>query len=760
MADLIVVESPSKVADIEKYARKAGFDVRGTATAGHLLDLPPMRDGPGVDIEAFAPERLVPRDAAAGTRIGKLKVLIAKADRVIVATDPDREGEAIAAQVWHWIPKRKALRARFEEITAAGIAKGLSEMTTTLEQPVVDASVARRLVDRLAGWHATALVFAKLPTHPGVSAGRLQSAALRLVVERFREHEAFKAKVTFTVRLKVRAHGGAEFWARPVIEGRPASFESRNAAEAFQAPVSLRVLQVEHVEKAERPRPPFEATTWLQVAQKALGLSVKDATAATQSLFEAGSTTYPRTDSVRVSVEAVEWARQELRRRFGDSYVPTAPWEHKDKAGVQAAHEAIRPTLTTEQESLAKRAAGQWGPAYSLIEARFLASQAAARRVQVTKVTMSDNTTVFAARGDVEIFDGWQRVVGTEAREEVEDRKPGEAEELEGPWETSALPPLKTGDSLDVLETEVVTVSTRPKPLFTQAALVAELRRRGIGRPSTYQSVVPLLLTRGWAIEKSWAGAAAGTKAPDATTRRRRLPVLIPTPVGSDLTDFLVLAVPGLVDYEFTAALERQLDDVENGSRSRKEVGQGWWKPFAAEIGKAGGLATERPVRPDLGECPRCRGEGRAGRLRLIAGVSKGSGKPYEFAGCDADTRAARACGYTTMAQNGRLQRGRPCPECSSTTRPVRRRDGGHSLVCEKDGWFLADARWELVVAPRCPRCGSAMVHRESSETKGRFFWACFEHGAFIDADVFGVVRGSVRVRDSIASKPGAGGSG
>ena len=275
--DLIVLESPNKIGEVRKYAEKFGLAAKVTATVGHLLDLPPMSTGPGVDTARFVAIRLEPRNADAGRRIGWLRGAIDEADRVIVATDPDREGEAIAAQVWQWIPPGKAWRATFEEITAAGVARGLAAMRPELNAAAVEAAATRRIVDRLAGWHATAVVFDKLRKHKGISAGRLQSAALRLVVERYREHESFRSTTTFGVRLRVRSAAGAEFSVALLDDdGAPKTFTDKSAAEAHSVPERLKVRSVEAEKKSQKPRPPFDAPSWLQVAQKALGLTVKD----------------------------------------------------------------------------------------------------------------------------------------------------------------------------------------------------------------------------------------------------------------------------------------------------------------------------------------------------------------------------------------------------------------------------------------------------------------------------------------------------
>ena len=733
--DLIILESPNKIRDVERYAHAMGLDVRAIATVGHLLDLPPMASGPAIDTVTFVLNQLQPRDGAAAARVEKIKAAIRQADRVIVATDPDREGEAIGAEVWEWIRRGHAYRATFEEITPAGVERGIREMRPTLAETAVEAAHTRRVIDRLAGWHGTALVFDKLRQHRGLSAGRLQSAALRLVVERHRDHEGFRPTTAFGLRAKLATTAGVEFWATLVDEhGKPRTFPNEIDAGAVPQPTDGHVRSVDAERKQHRPRPPFEASSWLQVAARTLRLSVKDATRATQELFEAGSTTYPRTDTVRVADEAVTWAREEIERRFGRAYVPDKPWVHKDRgaAVVQGAHEAIRPT-TPHGEPLEGRRRGQWGEAYALIEARFLASQAAARVVEKTTIKIEAGPLSFVAHGEVELFDGWRRVLAGPTEEDTEPASSSGGQDDERD-EGEHLPVLAKGDLLNVTALEVTTHTTRPRPLYDQASLVAELKRLGIGRPSTYQTVVPLLLSRAWVTEqRQIEDKARGSKAAP-------LPFLVPSAAGTDLSDFLLQALPGLVDYEFTASMERALDEVESGERRRVDVARDWWARFERELSAAKAIVPRLPERKDLGPCPSCAKAGRAGRLRLIQGVSPETKKPYEFAGCDADSKEVRTCGHKAQVKDGRLLPSPPCSQCAAPLRAVNRKDGGHSWRCEEHGWFLAGRKWELVKAPECPECSAPMVHRERRDPKGEFFWACFSHKVFLSSDKFGGV--------------------
>lgn len=732
--DLIIVESPKKVKDVEKYAKAAGLDAKVLATWGHMIDLPEMKAGPCVDTERFEPTELNPKDDGAARRCAEIRAAAAKADRVIVASDPDREGEAIAAQVWGLIPANKAWRATFDEITKDGIKKGLSLMRRELDQNKVESSSTRRLIDRLAGWHATDLVFSKLRQHKGLSAGRLQSAALRLVVERHRAFTAFKVTKTYGLKARLKVDG-VEFSARLTDEGgKAAVFNGREEALARAKPTKLIVKSVDERALEQKPRPPFEATSWLQVAQKALGLTVKDATAAIQSLFETGATTYPRTDSVRVADEAIEWARAQIQKRFGGEYLPPQPWRHDEgEKDNQGAHEAIRPTVTHEEGDSSNRRNGQWGEAYELIELRFLASQAAARRSIKTTIEM-DGEGVWRATGERETFAGWRKVLATDAAEEdASGGKHAPSAQADEEGEGSALPKLNEGQTVEVMGIECFEIKTSPRPLFSQASIVAELKRLGIGRPSTYATIIPILMGRNWAEEKPLSEVTGGK------AKKKDLPVLVPTSAGNDLFDFLAKALPGLVDLHFTAELEAALDRVGNGKASRLEVGRSWWAQFSDELDKAKQLAATSSERPDLGPCPRCLHAGRAGHLRLITGVNKDDKKAFSFAKCDADTKDNVVCGLRLPVHKEQALQMAPCPTCRSMMKPVERKDGGKSWVCDKHGWFVANKKWEVAKAPKCPDCHNDMQHRAKKDGSA-FFWACFEHNKFVDSDVFGSV--------------------
>lgn len=728
---LILVESPNKVKHIQHYAQEAGFPARVIGTVGHMLDLPPMKEGDCVDKATFEPTALVPKSDSASKILARIELAADAADLVIVACDDDREGELIAEEAWSRIPSGKAVRTVFKEITPEGVAAGLhpSAFQRAPDQGRLEAAKARRTVDRLFGWHATNATFQKLRQHTGISAGRVQSIAARLVVERTREHDAFKTREYFTLWVKLRKDG-KEFMARVKQGAEPISTDTRDQAQAFKLPAMLTCSFAEAKEVSRKPRPPFTNSTWLQTAQKTLKMPVARSSEAIQRLFEEGATTYPRTDSVRVDSGAIAWAREEIARRFGPEYVPEKPWEHKDRAGVQGAHEALRPTkpgLQTEGEN---------AEAFSLIQARFLASQAAAQRVEQTilRFETSEGLTL-EAKGRVEKFPGWKKVLRTDASEEEEDDPKGQmADEDE---EEGALPVVVKGDLVEVVELVIKPASTKPPALYTQAALVADLERKGIGRPSTFKSMVQVILDRGFVIEEE------PTKPQEIKKGESVIPFLRPVEKGFDLVDFLLRAFPRCMDYGFTADLEKTLNRIEEGKEPRRAFLEAFWASLSDDLAKVEQIPVVKVERKGLGSCPKCAAEGRSGHLRLMKGVGKESGRPYEFAACELDTREVTVCGHTAPAENGELKKLESCPECGRGMKPIAKKDKSQSWKCEAHGWYLADKAWRIVKAPDCPKCKKPMLHRSKKENSAAFFWACFECRQFNDSDKFGrVVKG------------------
>lgn len=721
---LILVESPNKVEHVTHYAEEAGFPAKVMGTVGHMFDLPPMKEGDCVDKNTFDPTGTQAKNEGL---VNRIKAEIEKADVVIVATDDDREGEAIADEVWNMIPNGKGKRAPSREITPEGVAHSLTHLLETPRYGMVEAAKARRIVDRLFGWHATNATFQKLRQHSGLSAGRVQSIAARLVVERTREHDLFKPREFYVLWAKLRKDG-KEFLARVKRGTETISFDTRAEAETIKLPPSVLCTFAEASEKSRKPRPPFTNSTWLQTAQKALRMPVSKSSDAIQRLFEEGFTTYPRTDSVRVEPATIAWAREEIARRFGAEYLPAKPWEHKDRPGVQGAHVALHPTKPGLQVE------GEYAEAFALIQTRFLASQAAAQLVEETIYRFDGpEGLVLEAKGIVEKFAGWKKIMESEASEEEDDDPKGQkaAEEDD---EEGALPLVSKGETVELVELVIKPGTTKPPQLYTQASLVADLERRGIGRPSTFKSMVMLILDRAFVIEEE-------PKKPKKTKKgESAIPFLRPVEKGFDLVDFLLKAFPRCMDYSFTADLEKTLDQVESGKEDRKTFLAAFWVSLSDDLQKVELIPASLPERKDLGACPKCAAEGRSGRLRLLKGVGKESGKPYEFAACDQDTKDSTVCGNTAPAENGELKKLEPCPECKKGMKPITKKDKSQSWLCDVHGWFMADKAWRLVKAPECPKCKKPMAHRSKKENPSEFFWGCFDDKQFFDSDKFGKV--------------------
>jgi DNA topoisomerase IA len=738
VVDLLLVESIGEARAVQSHARLAGLTAVVEAVGDLIPDRPAEGQGDGLDVDTLLPLPAEFTHPAAKKRLERIQQLIGSATRVIVATPNSPHGEAVAAQLWPLIPQDRVWRTSFEEITADGLTAALHRSRPAFDGNLANSAVARHVVDRLAAWHATDTVFKKLKGFLGGAPSRLQAAALQLVLERCRENKSLSTPPSsWGVRGRFRKTSGEELLAVLVDDdGIPRDFATRAAAESAKASPSAAVRSITTKRASQRPRPPLGTTSWLQLAQRALGLSIYDATRTAQALFEAGKITYPLTDAVRISAAATSWARSEIKRRFGQEYVPPSPLQHVQQVGDDDGHEAIRPTIPADADDLAKRAhLPLHQDAYSLIEARLLASQAAARVVDVThlQIVTADHSQ-FQAHGQREIFPGWKKMLAPDiAEENTDQRSTGPVQRsVERDLKPVTLASLVEGDALELVALEVFPRRTQIRPLFTQAALVAELRRLGIGRAHTYHSIVPSLLSRRWVTEES----------PQTSTSRageKSLGLLIPTASGETVTTFFGQAFPSLVDGKLAAQLETMLDDVRAGRATRDSTTRQWWTRFALELTRARSLPVEQ-VRKDLGACPRCATAGRRGRLRLLKGISKKTNKPYEFATCDLDTRDEEVCGNTAPTHDGELLELLACPQCKRAMRPVHRKDGGQSWVCPSEHWFMATRDWRLVKSPSCQICRQPLVHREKTLAKGEFFWACFADKLFLPSDVFGKV--------------------
>jgi DNA topoisomerase-1 len=561
--DLVIVESPAKARTIEAYLGKG---TRVLASFGHVRDLP-ASDG-SVDPDAdFAMRWEVSAD-----RTKQLKAIVdsaKEADRVVLATDPDREGEAIS---WHLaevlrakkaVPKGGLARITFNAITKDAVQAAMAN-PRHIDQPLVDAYLARRALDYLVGFTLSPVLWRKLPG--ARSAGRVQSVALRLIVEREREIEAFTPREYWTVEARLKAANGQSFTARlTALDGRKLdrfALADEAAAEAARAKVERSGFSVSAVELkalARNPAPPFTTSTLQQEASRKLGLGAQETMRTAQRLYEAGHITYMRTDGVAMDGAAIGRARDMVMERYGRDYVPERPRHYSAKAkNAQEAHEAIRPTDFS-------RTAGALGLSdmearlYDLVWKRAVASQMASAQLERTVVDLSadDGSAELRATGTVVVFPGFLTLYaeGTDDLD-VSGIAPAEAGDADG----GRLPKLVVGDRPDTQGVDKAQHFTLPPPRYSEASLVKRMEELGIGRPSTYASIIQVLKDRDYVVLEA---------------KRFR-----PQEKGRIVTAFLERFFERYVEYDFTAGLEGQLDDISAGEAEYLEVLRAFWADF------------------------------------------------------------------------------------------------------------------------------------------------------------------------------------
>lgn len=551
---LVIVESPAKA---KKIAGFLGNGWKVEACRGHVRDLPETELGVNVD-ENFRPQyEVLP---GKGNLVKRLVKAIREADEVYLATDPDREGEAIA---WHLLQLagnlkgKPVYRAVFNAITQDAVREAVAH-PRTLDVNLVEAQSARRIVDRLVGYLVSPIACKALDGR--LSAGRVQSVALRLVVEREREIDGFTPETFFTLKARF-AVDGTQFEAQlHRLKDADVRFTARQQAEQVAGLLSGAMFWVSKAGqtlKLRNPLPPFTTSSLQQAAAKGLGLSPEKTMQLAQTLYEQGLITYHRTDGVAVAPEVQTAAREIILRDYGEAYLPPTPPTYQVKsANAQEAHEAIRPT---DVSPLPEDKDGDGAKLYALIWRRFIASQMNPARYTLTgalihagKSTDKPFPLVFKAQGRELAFDGFLRVY------EEPDDEDNEAEE------TGMMPVLKEGQALELVELPIDEAQTRPPARFSEAGLVQALERHGVGRPSTYASMVSVVKSKGYVALK-----------------QKRL---VPTDTGVKLCDFLVGRFPQVFDVGYTARLEAALDRVAAGEMEQSRLLDTFWRGFQPQL--------------------------------------------------------------------------------------------------------------------------------------------------------------------------------
>jgi DNA topoisomerase-1 len=600
---LIIVESPAKTKTLKNFL---GDEYRVEASMGHVRDLPEKEFG--VDLNnGFTPkyDTLPERQEV----LKKLAEAAAQAPEVYLASDPDREGEAIAWHLKEALRLQNARRIEFNEITRQAVEQALQH-PRDIDMNRVNAQQARRILDRIVGYKLSPLLWKKANRHT-LSAGRVQSVAVRLVVEREREIEAFVPEEywTITARLTPDTEENAFDATLRLRDGE--KLELHNEQEANTVLQELEgaqyvVKKIKRTERKRNPSPPFITSTLQQEAARKLGFSAKRTMQIAQQLYEGvelgaqgsvGLITYMRTDSTRVAAEAQQQARDYISKEFGERYLPEKPPQYRSRGSAQDAHEAIRPTsVTRTPESVKSHLSKDQYELYRLIWQRFVASQMAPAVLDVVTVDIQAGRYTFRATGSSVKFDGFMRVY-------VEGKDNGELSDEERP----PLPPMLEGQILTLLALLPEQHFTEPPPRYTEATLVKALEEKGIGRPSTYATILSTIVERGYVELKD-----------------KRF---YPTALGVAVTDYLVKHFPDVMDVQFTASVEQQLDDIEEGKQAWTEVLRAFYEPFAqrlAETEKNGEVVRIEAKETDY-TCPTCGAKMllREGRYGKFLGCSR-----------------------------------------------------------------------------------------------------------------------------------------
>lgn len=573
--NLVIVESPAKAKTIEGFL---GKDYMVKSSFGHVRDLP--RSAIGVEIDKdFLPVYEIPADKK--TVISELKKLSRSAETVWLATDEDREGEAIS---WHLaetleLQPEKCRRIVFHEITKNAILQAI-EKPRQIDQHLVDAQQARRILDRLVGFELSPLLWKKIK--PALSAGRVQSVAVRLIVEREKEIQAFQSSSAFRVAALFEATSGDQ--KLNVKAELPKRFSKREDALSFLESCKKAVFTVENTETKparKSPAPPFTTSTLQQEASRKLGFSVAKTMSVAQKLYEAGKITYMRTDSVTLSNTAMAMAREAIEQNYGSKYVKLRKYTSKSK-GAQEAHEAIRPSYINVSEAGSDASERKL---YDLIWKRTIASQMSDASLEKTTVSIGISTTEekLTASGEVLLFDGFLKVYMESTDEDDDENTAG------------MLPPLKVGQRLPLLEMTASQRFTKHPPRYTEASLVKKLEELGIGRPSTYAPTISTVQKREYVVKENREGEKRPyevfllqndhiqSKQLTETTGAEKNK-LFPTDIGIVVNNFLMSYFTGIMDYHFTASVEKEFDEIAQGQKHWTKVLNDFYWPFHKQV--------------------------------------------------------------------------------------------------------------------------------------------------------------------------------
>lgn len=681
MKSLVIVESPTKAKTITKFL---GKDYQVESSYGHVRDLPKSKMGVDTEEGSFEPKYVIPTKAR--KRVNDLKKMANGADQVLFATDEDREGEAISWHLAHIldIPEKDTKRIVFHEITKSAIEKAL-ENPRPIEMDLVNAQQARRVLDRLVGYELSPLLWRKI--YKGLSAGRVQSVAVRLIVERERERKAFKKEEYWTIEAKFKKNGQEEIFKAKLnkIDGKALKkLDIKNKKQSDRIVKDLekgsfKISELKVTEKKRKPLAPFTTSTLQQAANNKLGFSAKQTMMFAQRLYETGRITYMRTDSFNLADKFLGEASEFIGDKYGADFAETRKYKSKQK-GAQEAHEAIRPTNASETpDSLKGKLEDKEYELYDLIWRRAMASQMKDAVLSMTSVDIEDGTKhSFRANGSRIEFEGWLKVFPEKVSENI-------------------LPPLEKGDGLNLEKVLPEQHFTEPPPRYSEAALVKALEEKGIGRPSTYAPTISTIIARNY-VEKE----------------DRKLK---PTETGILVNDILVEHFPKIVDYEFTARMEGELDKIADEGKEWQPIIADFYKPFKQTIMEK----DEELRKEDIAEektdevCEKC------GKPMIIK-----MGRFGKFLACTGFPE----CKNTKQLEGGEKKEpeklDEKCPECGS---PLVKKTGrfGPFIGCSNYPDCKYIKKEKRGTGVKCPKCGKGEIVAKRSR-RGKTFYACDQY--------------------------------
>ncbi|HOA40401.1 MAG TPA: type I DNA topoisomerase [Halanaerobiales bacterium] len=670
---LVIVESPAKARTISKFLGK-GYKVE--ASMGHVIDLPKSKIGIDID-NNFEPQYITIRGK--GKILNKLKSELKNSDEVLLATDPDREGEAISWHLYRALKLDKEnVRIEFNEITKTAVQKALKE-ARPINKNLVDAQQARRLLDRLVGYKLSPLLWTKV--RKGLSAGRVQTVAVKIICEREREIKSFVPEEYWTITVEFEKNGERFTAALLRINGKKVKIS--NEKDALKIVEELKnasfvVRKVKERDRRRNPLPPFTTSTLQQRAANTLNFPANKTMMIAQQLYEGidigaegtvGLISYMRTDSTRVSEEAVNNARNYIRNEFGDKYVPEKARNYSRSRGSQDAHEAIRPTsVDRHPEKIKKYLSADQYKLYDLIWRRFVASQMSPAIYRVLTINIeAGEKYLFRAIGSQIVFPGFLQIYNGNEREDV------------------LLPELVEGDSLPVKDYKPEQHFTQAPPRFTEASLVKTLEEEGIGRPSTYAPIISTIISRGY-VERD------GKQ-------------LVPTELGFIVVDLLSEYFPDVTDVEFTAQLEKRLDSIEEAEVDWKKVLADFYYPFADRLEEA----REKMERVELASevtdetCDKC------GRPMVIK-----FGRYGKFLACSGYPECRNTKPFL-------IKTGVKCPSCKDGDLIQRKTKRGRIFYGCTNYPECDFTSWNKPVEKSCPKCMGLMVEKSNKE-KGLYY--------------------------------------